>query len=210
MKHAVTGNNITQLGHPLVLDCAGDPNTCFVADYEGDTIYKVILGNHEFSLIKSAATYNRPFALSVQKTYDQNDQLVEYVWVSDHVNLNTPPPSGTWTPLPTYTPVPPTVLPGQPTYTPVPTQIPTPYPEKNRITRNRFLESIMFPSYRGAVPVNVSSVGNEINYKCWVSDRDANLKWKNELKLIAPTGITRIRGPEAHNICRPVDVQAVE
>ena len=209
MKHAVPGNNITQLGHPLVLDCAGDPNTCFVADYEGDTIYKVILGSHEFSLIKSAATYNRPFALSVQKTYVAN-QLREYVWVSDHVNLNTPPPSGTWTPLPTYTPVPPTVLPGQPTYTPVPTQIPTPYPEKNRITYNFFSDQFFLKTIMAAVPVGLSSIGDVLQYKCWVADRDANLKWKNEMKLIETSGMTRIQGTEEHHLCRPVDVQAVE
>ena len=197
--------------HPLTLDCAGDPNTCFVADYEGDTIYKVILGSHEFSLIKSAATYNRPFALSVQKTYDPvTHDLYEYIWVSDHVNLNTPPPSGTWTPLPTYTPVPPTALPGQPTYTPLPTQIPTPYPEKNRITWNRFGFTFFDKIISSAVPVGLSSIGDTANYKCWAADRDANLKWKNEIKLIEPNAMTRIQGTEEHRLCRPVDVQAVE
>jgi hypothetical protein len=87
---------------------------------------------------------------------------------------------------------------------------PTPYPEKNRVSRNRFGYPFPDRNVGAAIPVGLSVAGEETNYQCWVSDRDANYGKTNELKLIEPSVITRIQGDLFHKISRPVDVEAIE
>ncbi len=191
--------------HPAAIDCAGDPHTCFVADYAGNAVYKVTWnpGTGSLTLTPSEIDYFQPFAIEVQRLEDAYGQLWEFVWVSDKKNLQPTPAPGTWTPLPTWTPVP-----GAGTPTAVPPTA-TPYHETRRVSLNRF----GFPQYEenvGAVPVGLSAIGDTTNYKCYVADRDANVIGKNEIKLIEPGVMTRIRGDSGHTIRRPTDVEAIE
>ncbi len=198
--------------HPVALDCAGDPDHCFVADYEGNTVYKVTWDHstNQFAFQKSSADYYHPFAIDVQRVkLLGNEELSDIVWVSDRVNLTPPPAPGTWTPLPTYTPAPPTPPPGV-TYTPPPGYTATPYPERQRVTKNEFGRDEILTEKGSTIPVALSVVGGAADYKCWVADRDANVIGNNEIKLIRNNTVNRIRGDANHRITRPVDVEAVE
>ncbi len=54
-----------ELIHPLAIDCAGDPDSCFVADYEGNRVYKLTLNGGSIALQVSSAQYYRPKAIAV-------------------------------------------------------------------------------------------------------------------------------------------------
>jgi hypothetical protein len=201
---------------PSALDCAGDANSCFVADFEGNTIYKVTLNGSSFSLEKSAAEYFRPVAVKVQRVEDEGI-VKEIVWVSDRKNpINIPTPNGTWTPYPTTQPATPTVGPGIPTCTPGPVPTSTPYPEINRISRVRFNLTQLLPEIYCAIPVNISINGGDSLADCWVADRNAGTIGNNQIKQIHIGGPTPTVIPWSGNssqgiyIVSPVDVEAIE
>lgn len=202
--------------HPVALDCAGDPHICFVADYDGNMVYKVTWqGGGGFQLEKSGAEYFRPFALKVQKGLNLQGEYREYVWVSDHFDLTPSPIQGIWTPHPTLTPAPPptsTVAPGNPTSTPLPQWTSTPYPMKNRVTRNLFGDDNFSPSNGNAIPVNLSPVGTIDNYLCWVSDRNSFWMRNNKISVIEPLGVSYYpsNNHPPYPLIQPVDVEGVQ
>ncbi|HPQ41198.1 MAG TPA: hypothetical protein PLV45_12570, partial [bacterium] len=181
--------------HPSALDCGGDPDTCFVADYEGNTVYRISLENDAFVLTRSHADFFRPSALEVVKT-----NTGDVLWVADHKSMAPTPVPGTWTPviLPPPTPTPP---PRQ-RYTPVP---PTPFPENYRISRNVFgrPESSQWPA---AAPINLSPADRD---HCWVADRDAGSYMDNEIRWLFPGGFMPVRGNAYHQVSMPLDVENV-
>jgi len=199
--------------HPSALDCGGDPDTCFVADYEGNTVYKVTFDHSgNFSYTKSAAEYFRPNAVKVLHTPNG-----DFIWVADRINLNNTPIPGTWTPYtppPTATPTPPSGV----TYTPGPaTFTPTPYPERCRVSMNNFgQEQLLYPN-GAAIPISISADGDSVNGNCWVADRDAGKleddKHKNEIKQIKVTGgsdtLIHVSGTQDELVSRPADVESV-
>jgi len=181
--------------HPSALDCGGDPDTCYVADYEGNTVYKVSLENGTLGVTRSEAGYFRPSALEVVKT-DTGDVL----WVADHKSMAPTPVPGTWTPviLPPPTPTPP---PGQ-RYTPLPS---TPFPENFRISKNVFGEADI-SQWPATAPLNLSPMDSE---HCWVADRDAGTYMNNEIRRLSPEGCTSIVGNIYHEVSMPIDVKYV-
>lgn len=211
-------NDACEMIHPLALDCGGDPTSCFVADYDGNQVYKLNYydGTGSISLEPSAAKYYRPKAIALQRYYDEFNHLVEQVWVADKWNYTpTPAPGMTWTPVFTATPVPPTV-PGQPTQTPVYIS-PTPFPEQQRITRNEFSDPFLQQMCYAAIPMNLFVSGEVSSCDCWISDRDAGNSGRKEnfVRLIEVRGDTVTEkhiGVGEYNqlkISRPVDAAAV-
>jgi hypothetical protein len=201
---------------PSALDCAGDANSCFVADFEGNTIYRVNLNGSSLSLEKSVADYFQPVAVKVQRINVEGQHLYDMLWVSDRLYPSPAvPPSGTWTPYPTSLPPTPTVGYGIPTNTPQPIPTSTPYPERNRVVRIRFNEADPGIKTSMAIPVNLSVNGDANIADCWVADRNSETIGKNRIKQIHAIGteatVIPWNGDPTQNIyvVSPVDVEVV-
>lgn len=181
--------------HPSALACGGDPDICFVADYEGNAVFKVTLESDQFRLTRSNVDYFRPSALEIVPT---STEVI--VWVADHASLQSPPVEGIWTPvvLPTTSPSPP---PGQ-RFTPVP---PTPVPETYRVSRNVFGDH-QLQEWPAAAPMAIAPMGTR---HCWIADRDAGSYMRNEVCWVSPEGQISIDGNASHTISMPVDVENV-
>ncbi|HPQ41327.1 MAG TPA: hypothetical protein PLV45_13220, partial [bacterium] len=205
---------------PSAIDCAGDPNTCFVTDYEGGKVWKLTWnGTVLMTPTPSLVSYREPYAIAVQSG-DVGGNPVDYIWVSDKYRM-TPPPVGTATPIPSSTPVSPTPTPtptvatGTPTYTPhPPATTPTPYPEHHRVTRNRFGQLGLDPRHQMAIPVNMSCPSDPGVNKCIISDRNSYTAGENRIRIYSDGVITEypndtIPTPNGA-ILRPADVEYVE
>lgn len=201
-----------ELIHPVSIDCGGDPNNCFVADYEGNRIYKITFdGTNTLELIPSEAEYYRPKVVTVDRYYDSTNQLIESIWVADRW-CATPAPTGnaTYTPLPSRTPTP---APGTPHAVP-PTF--TPYPEQQRVSQNQFGYGDFAHQIACSIPVALSVVSNADNDTyCYVSDRDAgwSILGDNYVRWVKIQGgnaeILNIGFEDGEKITRPVDSVAV-
>ncbi|MCD4654745.1 hypothetical protein K8T06_12535, partial [bacterium] len=197
--------------HPLAIDCGGDPNSCFVADYEGHRIYKLILeADNSFTTVKSDAHYINPKAIAVTRKYDFG-QTREQVWVADRWNNEpTPSQSYTFTPVPTLPP-----LPGTTTPTAVPATE-TPYPEHQRVSMVEFGYTNIEFFVSCSIPISLSVINNIHNEAyCVIADRDAgnSRKAENYVRWLTLTGAgveeTHIGGGDGRKIGRPVDVEVV-
>lgn len=210
--------NINKLIHPVAIDCAGDPNSCFVADYEGNQVYKLTVDGYEenneihyiISTHPSNADYFRPKTIEVTRKLI-NDELKEIIWVADRWNSDsTPAPNWTFTPIPTSTPTP---IPPTPTVAPPAS---TPYPENQRISQNEFGLVALNHQVLSSIPVSISAAMIDTDEAhCWIADRDAG--WSKELNnyvrwLVISNGTLEQRfvGKEdGVHICRPVDIEVI-
>lgn len=200
-----------ELIHPLAIDCASDPNSCFVADYEGNRVYKLTLSGGSIDLQASSAQYYRPKAIAVSRQY-LDDDLYEMVWVADRWSSEpTPSQNWTFTPVPTSTPTP---LPGTPTAV---SYTATPFPELQRASLNQFGEDSFQLVLPCTIPISMSVTTNDENSMyCFVADRDAGWSGsgKNYVRWLKFSrgvfeGETDIGLNDGRIICRPVDVEAV-
>ncbi|MCD4653707.1 hypothetical protein K8T06_07195, partial [bacterium] len=195
--------------HPLAIDCAGDPNSCFVADYEGNHVYKLTVAGDNITAVASNVQYYRPKAIEVSREI-RNEELKEMVWVADRwSNEPTPAHNWTFTPIPTRTPTP---GPGTPVATPC---APTPYPELQRVSRNEFGQIDLIP-IECAIPLSMSVKTNEANdTHCWIADRDAgySVSGRNYVRWLIISGgeveQRYIGKDDGYKITRPVDVDIV-
>jgi hypothetical protein len=198
--------------HPLALDCGGDPNTCFVADYEGNRIYKLTLLGNTIITDASQAQYYRPKAVKVSRQLEFG-QVRENIWVADRWSYEaTPSGSYTFTPVPVATRTP-TPGPGTPTAVPY---TPTPFPERQRVSMNLFGDLEFFPVIPSSIPISLSVVSNSDNdMYCYIADRDAGWSGmgKNFVRWIKVIGGSyeeiKIGFEDGRTIHRPVDVEAV-
>lgn len=209
----------TSIIHPCALDCGGDPNSCFVADFEGNKIVKLSASG---SAVASQVKYYRPISVKVQRTSVEAPgggyTTAEFAWVADRWNMEgTPNPQGTWTPYPTSTPSPQptsTVPAGSPTFTPIPDFTPTPYPMIQRVSQNRFgqPQTLMQAS---SIPLMLSPKGDVNNSDCWIADRNGGFFRKNVIRRFKIRNgqpaelITYPAVGTPVQIVLPVDVEAV-
>ncbi len=203
----------TLMIHPVSIDCGGDPAHCFVADYEGNRVFKLTYDISSGTILTepSGAQYYRPKSVAVDRYYDENQQLIESVWVADRWSHEpTPSQSWTFTPVPTATPTP---GPNTPTAV-VPTA--TPYPEVQRVTKNQFYSGVLEPQIPCTIPFALSVTSNaDNNTYCYIADRDAGWSGQgyNFVRWIQLYGNSmeevHIGEGDGRIISRPVDVEAV-